>query len=137
MPTVRFTVPGEPKGQGRPRFSRKSGVAFTPTETRNHAAYVKMLATRAMEAAMMQPFEKPCTLVVRIYCTMPQSWPKKKRDLASSGLLAPGKPDIDNVVKLLADAMNGVVFKDDKQIVHVDARKGWGVVATTEVAVAC
>lgn len=134
---VSFTIPGEPKGQGRPRFSRKSGVAFTPTETRNHAAYVKMLATRAMEDALLEPFDRPCKMDVRIFCEMPQSWSRKKRIEAERGLLGPGKPDIDNVIKLLADAMNGVVFKDDKQIVHVDARKSWGVVATTEVTVAC
>jgi len=55
---------------------------------------------------------------------IPESWSKKKKQLAMNGLVAASKkPDIDNIFKCCADGMNGVVFKDDSQIVHTINRK--------------
>lgn len=134
MASVRFTVPGRALGKGRPRFSRKSGTAYTPTETRNYEAYVRYLAVEAMKKAELAPFEGPCKLVVRVYCEVPQSWSKKKRAAAETQQIAPGRPDLDNYVKI-SDAMIGVVFKDDVQIVAIEAAKRFGQTPCMEVEV--
>ena len=39
---VKFTVYGEPKGKGRPRFSTKTGHAMTPKDTVNYETLVHM-----------------------------------------------------------------------------------------------
>lgn len=40
MDRVKFTVLGEPKGKGRPRFSTQTGRAFTPKQTVNYETLV-------------------------------------------------------------------------------------------------
>ena len=138
MTLIRFTIPGPAIGKGRPRFSRKSGAAFTPEKTRNHEAFVKMLAAVAAEEASYEtpmPLDTPVRLIVQIFCTIPPSWPKAKREAAKANIIRPGKPDIDNVIKSIGDAMNGVVYTDDALIYRVEATKMFADVACTTVEV--
>ena len=142
MTLVRFTIPGPAQGKGRPRFSRKSGAAFTPAKTRNHEAFVKMLAVQAMQDdyngityVPRAPFDTPVALIVQIFCTIPPSWNKAKREAAKANVIRPGKPDIDNVIKSIGDAMNGVVYTDDSLIYRVEATKMFADVACTTVEV--
>lgn len=142
MTLIRFTIPGPAIGKGRPRFSRKSGAAFTPAKTRNHEAFVKMLAVQAMMEehdwsadTQRPPIDTPVKLIVQIFCTIPPSWNKVKRALAQANIIRPGKPDIDNVIKSIGDAMNGVVYTDDALIYRVEATKMFADVACTTVEV--
>ena len=58
------------------------------------------------------------------YFPVPKSYSKKKRNECVTGLVKPTvKPDIDNVVKAALDAMNGVVYADDKQVFEVTVTK--------------
>ena len=135
MTRIAFTIPGTPKGKGRPRFSRKSGAAFTPKETRNHEAYVKMLAAKAMEEAVLGPFDGPVKVVINVMCEVPASWPKKKKALAAANILKPTNGDLDNIVKAITDAMNSVVYKDDRQIYRIEATRMFADKALTSVEV--
>lgn len=55
---------------------------------------------------------------------IPKSWAKRKREQAAEGDICPmTKPDLDNVVKIALDALNGVAWEDDKQVVWIGARK--------------
>ena len=56
---------------------------------------------------------------------MPVSWPKKKR-LLMAGEPIIGAPDIDNQVKSILDALNGIVFEDDKQVSDLTVSRRWG-----------
>lgn len=109
---------GEPKGKGRPRFSVENGAAYTPQPTRNYEGSLKYAAQIAMKGAA--PIEGALRIEVVASFSIPRSWSKKKQQKALAGLLRPtGRPDCDNVVKML-DALNKVVWRDDAQI--VDAR---------------
>jgi Holliday junction resolvase RusA-like endonuclease len=72
------------------------------------------------------PITVPCKLHVLAQFEIPKSWPKKRREAATRGEVYPGKPDIDNIVKIVADALNGVCFEDDAQVIEVVARKKYG-----------
>lgn len=114
-PTLIIELSGDPKGKGRPRFSRKSGVAYTPAPTRNYEAALRLAAQAVMLSAV--PVEGPLKVVVDAFFGVPRSWSIRKRESALLGLLRPtGRPDLDNIVKVL-DALNGVVWRDDSQIV--------------------
>ena len=53
---------------------------------------------------------------------------KAKRLMAQRGILRPVvKPDIDNVAKAILDALNGVAFADDRQIVQVTCEKWYDI----------
>ena len=117
------TVLGEPVPQGRPRFSRQGGFvkAYDPAKSRDYKAHVRMIAAKCAPAS---PTENAVVLEIRAYRSIPKSWSKKKRQAAMEGRLRPTtKPDASNVQKGIEDALNGLWYKDDSQIVAVTCGK--------------
>lgn len=116
-----FTVPGVPVSKARPRMTR-AGHAFTPEKTRNYEALVTMLAAEAMNGA--SPVDDPIAMDIVAVFPQPKSWPKWKRKLAEQGLIAyTTRPDEDNIGKSISDAINGIVYVDDAQIVRKTVTK--------------
>ena len=133
MTTVIFTIPGVARGKQRPRATRQ-GRVYTPKETVNQEAYIKMLAATAMRG--FAPFGGPLEATFNISVAIPKSFARRDRELALKGEKWPtSKPDIDNVVKLLCDAMNGVCYHDDKQIVDLLVTKAYASHAETTVMI--
>lgn len=137
MRTLSITIPGEPCPKGRPRFSRRSGRAFTPAKTQ---AAEQSLAGRALSELRAMghaaPLEGPLELAALFVLPVPPSWPRWKQDAARLGTWLPtGRPDADNYAKLLLDALNGVLFLDDGQVVRLDVSKRYGVTPQTVVDV--
>jgi Holliday junction resolvase RusA-like endonuclease len=129
-----FTVPGEIRGKGRPRFSTRGGFAraYTDAATENMEAWFKACAT----GSGIPVLEGPVRVEMHIFVTPPASWPKKKREAALAGHVRPTtKPDLDNCVKLL-DSLNGIAWQDDKQIVELLAAKSYGAQAYALVRIA-
>lgn len=117
-----FEVPGEPMGKGRPRFSQ-TGHAYTDSKTRAYENKIIAYYRKAYGG-----FKWPDTAFIRIKVTAHYPIPKKttKAALAAmqAGTLPPSrKPDIDNVLKVVLDALNGVAYKDDSRVVCVEAEK--------------
>lgn len=54
---------------------------------------------------------------------IPKSWPRAKKAEALAGKLPPGKPDIDNILKVVLDGLNGIAYEDDKQVVLTQCKK--------------
>lgn len=133
---IEFTVPGAPVGKGRPRIGRVAGHArmFTPEKTANYENLVRHCAAVAM--AGRSPIVGACIAVLDVIVPVPQSWSKKKQAQALAGEVRPTtKPDIDNVLKALADAMNQVVWRDDSQLVQVVMSKAYGAAPGVRVQV--
>ncbi|MDE2096618.1 MAG: RusA family crossover junction endodeoxyribonuclease [Patescibacteria group bacterium] len=119
---IEIRVDGDPVGKGRPRFVRATGVAFTPEKTVSYENRVAWAAQQAMKGRPL--LQGPLELTVQLYFSIPASKPKKWKADANSGVIRPGKkPDIDNSIKAIMDALNKVVYVDDGQIVHVCASK--------------
>lgn len=119
-----FVVPGVPVAKGRARsFVRNGHVAhYTPEKTANYENLVKLAAQRAMRGR--QPFAGACELELVLFMPVPTSWSNKKRNAALAGDIRPmSKPDCSNVLKAIEDAMNGVVWIDDKQETDVHIKK--------------
>jgi Holliday junction resolvase RusA-like endonuclease len=133
---VVFTVPGVPVGKGRPKFSRHGAnvMVRTPEKTANYENLVKLAAAEAM--AGNAPMKRPVALLLTMNMPIPASWSKKRQELATRGLIgATVKPDLDNVCKAIADAMNGIVYQDDKLIVSATIVKQYGTVPHVAVRV--
>ena len=119
-----FTVEGAPVGKGRPKFARRGNfvTAYTPAKTKTYEAVIADFATTDMGA-------KPCStgavqLHVDAYMPIPASWSRAKKLRALRGEIHPTtKPDLDNVCKAGADALNGIAYKDDSQIVGLSMIK--------------
>lgn len=133
---ITFTVPGDPVGKGRPRATTIGGHArmYTPAKT---AAYEQLVAVYASAAMKKAPLlEHPVRLRLGIYCKVPGTWSKKRRDDALAGIERPAKkPDLDNIVKALADGMNGIVWIDDSQIVELVCSKHYALEPHVNVSV--
>jgi Holliday junction resolvase RusA-like endonuclease len=133
---IEFIVPGQPVPKGRPKFARrgKGVVAYTPAKT---AAYESLVQSAAAEAmAGREPSTRPIKLVVSLALEVPASWSKKRRALALTGqICATKKPDADNVLKGLKDGCNGIVWRDDAQVVSIELRKAYGDTPQAAVSV--
>jgi Holliday junction resolvase RusA-like endonuclease len=63
------------------------------------------------------PLEGPVEVTMNVCFPVPESWSKKKKERAIHGIIFPTvKPDNDNLLKVI-DALNEIVFRDDKQVV--------------------
>lgn len=114
---VAFEVPGNPRGKGRPRATVTAGHArmYTDAKTRSEEAVIRDMASQIMDGRV--PYEEAVVLTMIAYRQIPTSFSKKKRADAEGGVLLPTtKPDADNLLKI-SDALNGIVFRDDSQVV--------------------
>ena len=125
---IEFFVPGAPVGKGRPRAARRGTgvVMFTPEKTAGYEALVAAAASNAMRAEAGPLFTGPLEAVLEMRIPIPASWSKAHKAAALAGIGQPtSKPDIDNVAKAILDACNGVVFRDDAQVVMLVATKAF------------
>ena len=130
---MRFTVPGKPQGKQRPRATRR-GQIYTPGETVVYEAWIRQCAKTAMDGA--EPLAGPLSVSLTVCMPIPQSWSKKKRKQAAQGILLPMvKPDASNVAKAVEDAMEGVVYSDDKAICKLSVTKVYSGMPKVEVVV--
>lgn len=126
MEELHFIIRGKPTGKGRPRFAR-NGHCWTPDKT---VAYEREIKLAYWEAYGRRHFSADKALAVEIvlYYVRPKSMTKAKRLMAQRGILRPVvKPDVDNVAKAILDALNGVAFADDRQIVQLSCEKWYDV----------
>ncbi len=130
--TVWFCLAGEPRGKGRPRFTR-AGHAYTPKDT---AAYEAALAQacRSQCGGVFFGAGDPVLLRVDAYFGIPKRANRVARQDMLSGRLRPvRRPDVDNIGKAVADALNGVLYRDDAQLVEVRVCKWYGEQPRVEV----
>jgi len=115
---INLTIPGKPMGKQRPKFW--NGHAATPTKTVNYETLVKELYI----ANKLPMLEGAIMANISIYYDIPKSTSKKKKALMLDWEIYPTKkPDIDNILKIIFDALNGIAYKDDSQIINVSCEK--------------
>lgn len=135
--TIAFVIPGTPVGKGRPKFARRGTftVAYTPEKTASYENLVKLAAAEAMGGR--EVISGAVCVGIHLFVTPPASWSQKKqRDAISGrGIFPTTKPDVDNVIKGIFDAMNEIVWKDDKQVVDVVVSKRYCTTARAVVEV--
>ena len=139
MIVLKFTVPGLPTAKGRPQFVRRGKFVkvITPTKTRNAERNFLAIAYQHRPPA---PFTGPVKLRVRFYFPIPRSWPGWKKVAVSeledkSHIHKTSKPDASNLLKLCEDAMIGVFYIDDSQLIEVNATKAYSNIPRTEVEI--
>jgi len=126
-----FIVYGQPQGKARPRFTR-TGRAYTPKKTADYEDEIRLMAKAAM--GITEPLETPIAAYIYISMPVPQSYSKKRSKDCLDGFERPTKkPDLDNVAKAFLDACNGIVYKDDSQVVSLHVTKVYGDTASVQV----
>ena len=113
---IQFTVPGPPVPQSRPRVFRNGGVKSDSEKVSGYKQAIQLLCPRR------KPLFGPVRLRVEAIMPRPKKVPKGK-------VYHDSRPDLDNIVKAVQDALNGLAFFDDSQIAEI--------VASKEIAAQC
>ena len=120
MKSVAFRVYGTIKGKGRARTVRNKytgkTMSFTPNDTKSYEDCVR---AAYLEKAKGVTFDKePVAIEIRCYFIIPKSMTKLRRQMAIDKAVFPTKkPDLDNVMKIVCDALNKIAYYDDSQVV--------------------
>lgn len=125
---IAFTIPGEPVAFARAGAQGKR--RFTPKKQSDFMGTVRTYASRAMNGGV--PMDGPIEMQVRAVYLVPESWSQKKKAAAR---WKASKPDADNIAKILKDAMNTIVFRDDAQVASLTVQKVYGPIAGLTVSV--
>lgn len=115
------TVMGEPVPQGRPRLCGRGRFvrAYDPPKSKAYKQLIKDTIEHPKQIA-----EVPLLFELNIYRKIQKSGSWQSRQDKKNGLILPTtKPDVDNVLKGVMDALSGIVWKDDNQVCDVICRK--------------
>lgn len=116
---IEFTVEGKPVGKARPRVTRNG--TYTPTKTKN---YEKLVQWSYRNKYKGQALNGPIRLDITFFMYIPKNTSKKRTEMKIAREILPTKkPDWDNMAKAITDALNGLAYKDDNQIVEAHIYK--------------
>ncbi len=127
-----FEMIGEIVGKARPRMNTKYGRAYTPTKTKNYEYLVRFYFIEKYPT--FKPIEGRVKVEIVAYFEIIKSTSKKREAEMLAGNISPTKkPDIDNITKIILDAMNKFAYLDDTQVTHCTVIKKYA--ATPKVVV--
>lgn len=114
-----FTVPGIPVAKGRPRVTKY--VTYTPQKTKDYENLVRWSCKSKYKD---KPLNGPIRVDIIFYMLIPKGTSKKRTKAKIKGDILPTKrPDWDNMAKAITDALNGIAYNDDNQIVETHIYK--------------
>lgn len=136
---VRFSVAGKARPKGRARTSAKNGVRrhYTPQAT---TEYENAIRAAAIDALGSRPrFNGPVSVTVTVRCKPPQRTSKNAMlEMLAGRLMPTTRPDLDNIMKVVADGISKIVIRDDADIVCFAGAKRYatenGIDVTVEPA---
>lgn len=132
---MKFWIPGKPQGKARARTVNHGGRvhSFTPKQTVEYEALIKQCFEQA-KPDDWEPLTSLVEMTVRAVFPVPKSYSKKRREWCLKGWDFPSvKPDCDNIAKVICDALNGLAYVDDKQIIKLTIIKEYGEEPGVEV----
>ena len=143
---VSFIIDGEPMGKGRPRFSTFNGYVrtHTPQATMNYETKVIFSYKEKNDVMVFEPTDMIHAKIVAYYLipkghyrfhkkTNTTDLDTKGQEMLDGKLLPTKKPDCDNIAKIVLDALNGIAYHDDSQVVELVVQKRYSENARVEV----
>ena len=121
---MHLIIQGNPIGKGRPRVTTRGGFAraYTPRRTADYESSI--VTAYKQQIPSNYKLEGPIKANIKAYFKLPNSTTKKDKALMLSNIIKhTHKPDIDNIEKSILDALNGLAYEDDSQIVKLSAEK--------------
>lgn len=121
-----FILPIDPIPKGRPRLSTKTGRIYTPKRTEEFQNEIRKRVCYELGKYFdfpMYPKEVPVCIDIDFVFRRPK--PLQTRKYPEGFLWRPKGDDVDNLEKAVYDALNGILWHDDRQIVEGRTRKLW------------
>ena len=129
---IKLVIPGKAQAKQRPRIGRNG--AYTPQKTKNYENWIKTIFIQ--NYPVMKPLETPLRVSIVLNVEIPTSISKKKQiEMINGSILPTKKPDVDNVAKSILDALNGLAYRDDKQIIYLQVTKRYAGFSNAEVLI--
>lgn len=119
---ISFVVPGAPMPLQRARITTRGKFArmYDTEKNTDNKLHVAMIAAKAMGKQSL--IEDAVEVNLWVYIEKPKSKQRKNSDPYP---MPTAKPDLDNCVKLIFDALNGIAWVDDKQVCTLTCGKRW------------
>ena len=133
---IKFTVPGPPKGKQRPRICKVNGrsMAYTPKQTIEYERLVRASYTAVSKAKFESKL--PLEISILAFFPIPKYVSRKTKELMlNGGLSHTKKPDADNCIKIILDALNGIAYQDDSQVCKIHFTKKYAEKSETKVLI--
>lgn len=118
MKTIRITIATNPVAKGRPKTAIREGKVWTYTPHKTEDAQNLIIARIARYQDRCFPKHVPVKMTIVFY-RVKSRWLPKRESLPFR------KPDLDNFLKLVLDAMNRILIADDAQITSITTKKRW------------
>ncbi len=128
-----FIVDGNPKGKERPRMAR-GGHVYTPKTTTDYEKLVK--ESYYASGGVNIPPQSAISMQIIAYMPIPKSDRKAVRTAKLNNEVACfKKPDIDNIAKIIMDALQGEnsPVADDSEVVYLSVQKKWSDTPRTKI----
>lgn len=133
---IEFIVPGVPQGKARPRVCRINGksVTYTPQKTVDYERLIRASYNSVSEFKFTEDI--PLKMKILALFPIPKNTSKAtKFSMLSGKILATKKPDGDNIIKAICDALNDVAYQDDKQICKIYFEKKYAKIPCVKVEI--
>lgn len=133
---MKFVILGKPKSKGRPRFSRRGKYikTYTPSSTTEYEKLVKLSAIEQCKDQLNKEYTGLVKMSIKAYFKPNKGMSKKQHDLLI-GQAHLKRPDLDNLIKIICDGLNGIAYKDDNQVAIISAEKVYSDEERVEVII--
>lgn len=136
---IELRVAGKAQSKARQRFDPRTKRAYTPPSNIISENDVRAVWREAGEPRMQD--DTALAIVIRITVVRPRGHFRKDRELSAEGLRNPvprnKKPDVDNALKLVMDALNSRAYRDDVLIARAVVERVWGDWPETQIKISC
>ena len=130
---VSFTIPMKPTGKGRPRLVGRRAV-YTPAKTKAYENFIKGCYWEQCDGYNFK--DAFITLDVKAYMPILSTFRKAEKEAARNNEIKPtSKPDADNILKAILDALNELAYDDDRYIYKVNIERIYSDNPRTEVTI--
>jgi Holliday junction resolvase RusA-like endonuclease len=128
-----FTVPGDAAPQGSKRAFKTRGGRIALVESSSKVKPYRASVAAAAVAAGVKLIDGPVSVFAVFTFVRPRSHFTGKGALRASAPAAPGKPDLDKLARAVGDALTGLAYRDDAQIMQWHLQKRYGDRAETAI----
>ncbi len=110
-----FEVDGAIVGKERPRVNMYTGNVYTPSKTKDYETYIQQCFK--IKYPNVKMIESRVEIEITAHFKIPKNTSKANAEKMLNGEISPTKkPDIDNIAKVVLDALNKFVIRDDNQV---------------------
>ena len=126
---IDMTIDIKPLPQPRPRFARRGNFVTTydTPKIKTYKKHIEIAVKNEMVSKNISMTERPLIINLTFTFAPPKSYPKYKvKEIMGGKVQFTKNVDVDNLAKAVMDAINGVAYKDDRQVVELNVKKRYG-----------